>query len=66
MVLTIHYGRQPLRAVGHHQCRLLQFAFEYRGWHSYKQDRATTRAVQGLHRRGIVEVVGDQFRLKED
>lgn len=64
MKLTIHYGKRPLVAYGRNQCRLLQFAFDHRGWHTYKNDQTTRRAVLGLRRRGLVEVVDDQFRFK--
>lgn len=66
MKLTIHYGaNKPVKAVGKHQCRLLDFTFHYRGWHSYKQDKTTKQAVAGLQRRGAIEVQGDQFRFTE-
>lgn len=63
MKLTVFDGTgKPKRAVGPHQCRLLQFATEYPGWHSFRQDRVTRRAVEGLKRRGAIVVKGDQFR----
>lgn len=61
---TIYYGSAiPMKAVGKHQCRLLEFAEKYRGWHTYAQDRTTKRAVEDLHRKGYLEVIGDQFRF---
>lgn len=64
--LTIYYGAaKPLHAVGHHQCHLLQFAFDNRGWYSpQRKCPATRRAVAGLERRGYIEVKGTQFQLK--
>lgn len=54
----------PYTAVGEHQCRLLGFAERYRGWHSFKNDRTTRRAIEGLARRGSIEVNDfSQFRL---
>lgn len=64
MKFSIYYGKaRPIVAVGRHQCRLLQFAERFPGWHSYASDRATMRAVRGLQKRGCFEVSGDQFRL---
>jgi len=64
MRLKIYYGGpQPLVAVGRHQCHLLRFAFENQGWHSFRQDRVTKRAIDGLLRRGYITVVGDQFKF---
>lgn len=68
MKLTLHLGREkPLVAVGSNQCHLLEFAEKYRGWHSFKTDRATIAAVKGLERRGYLEVYWEthQFKLKE-
>ena len=62
--LTIYYGAAtPHKAVGKHQCALLSFAFKYKGWHTFKQDKATKQAIAGLVRRGCLEVTGDQFRI---
>ncbi len=62
--LTIYCGsKQPLAAVGRHQCRLLGFAEKYPGWHTHAKDRVTLRAISGLLRRKSI-VVNDvgQFR----
>lgn len=56
---------RTLKAVGKHQCNLLEFAEKYRGWHTYARSRTTQRAIDGLERRGCIEVKGDQFRFKE-
>lgn len=64
---TISCGAEkPIKAVGKNQCSLLAFAEKYRGWHSYKKDRATTRAVAGLEKKGLLEVIPEncQFRFK--
>ena len=60
----IYYGAaKPMTAVGKHQCNLLAFAEKYRGWHSFADDKTTMRAVQALHAKGYIEVIGDQFRF---
>ena len=66
MKLTIHYGGvTPAVAVGRHQCRLLEFAFKHQGWHSYAKDRDTLRAVEGLAKRGSIQLnLFGQFRFK--
>lgn len=62
--MTIYYGKaEPIKAVGKHQCKLLDFAYTYRGWHTFAKDRNTLKAVEGLQRRGCLEVIGDQFRF---
>jgi hypothetical protein len=62
---TIYHGKAtPIKAVGKNQCKLLSFAFEYKGWHTFKQDKATKAAVSALQSRGCLEVVGDQFRFQ--
>lgn len=62
--MTIYYGKaEPIKAVGKHQCKLLDFAHTYRGWHTFAQDKVTVRAVEDLQRRGCLEVIGDQFRF---
>lgn len=65
MKLAIYVGKdKPLVAVGVNQCNLLGFAEKYRGWHSFKNDRPTKRAIKALENKGYLEVVGEQFRLK--
>jgi hypothetical protein len=62
--LTIWYGKEtPIRARGKHQCKTLEFAEKYRGWHTFKQDQPTKRAVYALQSKGCLEVIGDQFRF---
>ncbi len=64
---TIFYGSStPMKAVGKNQVRLLQFAEKYRGWHSYKEDRATLKALMALKEKGYLEVNMDtkQFQFK--
>lgn len=54
--LTIWHGREkPMRAIGRNQCRLLQFAESYRGWHSAAKDRATQSAMRALSSKGYLE-----------
>ena len=64
MKYTIHHGSdKPIYATGKNQVKLLSFAFEYRGWHTFASDRATTRAVRALENKGCLEVLGAQFRF---
>ena len=61
---TIYYGAaKPMVARGVNQCRLLQFAEKFRGWHTFRNDVATKRAVMALHAKGYLQVSGDQFRF---
>ena len=66
MKLTIYHGaKTPMKATGKHQCRLLEFAERFHGWHSYKTTcRATRRAIEALQRKGYIELNAfDQFRI---
>lgn len=67
MKLEIYCGyKEPRIAVGANQCSLLEFAERYRGWHSYKHDRATISAIKGLvRRRGIELNQFGQFRFRQ-
>lgn len=66
MKLTIYYGKEePAMFVGKNQCKLGEFAYEFRGWHSYKpNDRATVRAIKSLVKKGHLQISGatNQFR----
>lgn len=54
---NVFYGAEkPLRAVGRHQVKALQFAAQHPGWHSFAKDNTTTRAIFGLAKRGSVVV----------
>lgn len=50
--------------MGKHIKRLLKFAIDYPGWHTYGKDRSTVDAVNNLARLGLI-VVNEhrQFRL---
>jgi hypothetical protein len=49
---TIFYGSEkPIKAVGKNQCRLPEFAEKHKGWHSYRKDRATLRALEALEKK---------------
>lgn len=65
--LRIYHGSEkgPLTARGSNQCNLLDFAFRFQTWHTYREDKATLRAVQGLEKRGsiIVNRQTRQFRV---
>lgn len=66
MKLTIYYGgNKPMIAIGKNQCNLLAFAEKYRTWHSFKNDKATIHAINRLHEKGYIEVIQDQFRIKD-
>ena len=57
MKLTIYHGKaKPITAVGKHQVSTLGFAYKYRGWHSFTQDRTTKRAVEALVKKGCLEI----------
>lgn len=56
-VFKIYCGNpKPLTAIGKNQCRMLQFAEKHQQWHSYGEDRATLRALEGLEKRGSIYV----------
>ena len=49
MKLTIYHGTKiPFVAIGKHQCNLLDFAYKYPIWHSYKTDKVTINAINKL------------------
>ena len=50
--------------MGRHMLRLLKFAVRYQGWQSMsKHDTAARNAMRRLEAHGLLEVIGDQFRL---
>ena len=60
----VYYGAaKPMVAVGKHQCRLLEFAEKYKGWHTFAPCPATVRAIKALEAKGYIECNGDQFRF---
>ena len=66
--LTIYHGRAtPLVAIGKHQARLLDFAYNHKGWHSINTKcRDSMRAMRALYARGFLYVQGDQFKIRLD
>lgn len=49
------------------QARLLRFAIQYKGWHTYGNDRSTINTLRTLENHGLIEIKGlKQFRLKEN
>jgi len=55
--ITIYHGTEkPFRAVGKHQCNLLEFAFNHQCWHTFSKDQTTKKAIDGLERRGAIVV----------
>ena len=66
MKLTIYHGTEkPFAAIGKHQCRSLDFAYNNQGWHSYNQKcRATKRALWALYLKGVIIFnTHDQFKI---
>jgi len=64
MKLTIYHGTKiPFVAVGKNQCNLLNFAFKYPNWHSYKTDKATITALNGLLKHHAI-VINDNGQFK--
>lgn len=62
--MTIFYGAlKPIKAVGKNQVKTLDFAYRFKCWHSFSQDKATKRAVIALAKKGYLEVIDDQFRF---
>lgn len=62
--LTIYHGTsEPIRVRGVNVCNLVSFAERNKGWHTFKQDRATKRAIESAKRAGCIEVSKDQFRF---
>ena len=62
--VTLHYGgKSPIVAIGKNQVNLLDFAFRFKCWHTYKKDRATLRAINALEKKGclIVDRNSEQF-----
>lgn len=69
MKLTIYTGSgKPFVAVGSNQVNLLKFAYRYQNWHTYRIDKPTLRAIEGLERRGtiIVNRTTKQFRINTE
>jgi hypothetical protein len=54
---TIYHGAsKPIKAVGKHQVKLLDFAYRYKGWHTYGTDSVTMRAIKALHAKGCLDL----------
>jgi hypothetical protein len=65
MSLTIYHGlTKPIKVTGKHQTKLLDFAYKYKGWHSYANDSITRRTVSSLVKKGYIEINEfNQFRF---
>ena len=62
--LTIYCGLpKPLKAIGKHQVKALDFAYRFKCWHTFSQDKNTKRAIKALASKGYLEVINDQFRF---
>lgn len=56
-IFEIHHGAaKPMKAIGVNQCKVLLFAEKYKGWHSFRNDRATRAAVERLHAKGYLDI----------
>lgn len=53
--------------MGRHQLRLLVFALDFPGWHTYGKDRTTVDALRALEGLGLIERNRDtrQFRIRQ-
>ena len=56
------------KGLGRNQRRLVLFATDHPGWHSYARDQLTARTVRTLQSRGLIEVspISRQFRLAKE
>lgn len=62
--LTICHGlSKPIKAIGKHQTKALDFAYRFQCWHTFAQDRNTKRAILALAKKGYLELSSDQFRF---
>ena len=63
--LTIYHGSsKPIKVVGKNQVKMLDFAYKYKGWHSYSSDKPTLKALNGLLAKGYIEINQfEQFRF---
>lgn len=55
---------EGIRGARARQRHLIMFAIQHPGYQTYKRDKDTVEGVCATHNLGIIEVVGDQFRLK--
>lgn len=61
--MIIYAGGKPIKRLGKHQAKLLEFALLFQGWHSIsKKDKPI---AESLAKRKLLEVNGDQFRFKD-
>ena len=66
MKLTIYHGtKTPFKAIGKHQCNLLDFAFKYPTWHSYNEKcKATKKAIDKLVSNNVIILNSyNQFKI---
>ena len=50
-------------ARGLHQRNMLSFALKHAGWHTFNtKDKATRNAAQALQSKGLIKIIGDQFK----
>lgn len=63
--MTIYYGSsKPIKVIGKNKVKMLDFAYKYKGWHSYASDKPTIQALNGLLAKGYIEVNQfNQFRF---
>ena len=66
MKLTIYHGTdKPFKAIGKHQCNLLDFAFKYPTWHYYNEScKATKKAIDKLVSKNVIILNSfNQFKI---
>ena len=63
--MKIYHGKiEPLTAMGKHQTNLLMFAYDNPTWHTYKNDKRTINAINGLlKRKSIIINEYNQFKI---
>jgi hypothetical protein len=64
--LTIYHGTStPIKAIGKHQVKLLDFAYrlKHKGWHSYANDKTTIKAVEALVKKGYL-IINEHNQFK--
>ena len=66
MKLAIYHGTiKPFLAIGKHQCKLLEFAFNFPDWHYWDEKcNDTKRALLALNKKGVIIINEfNQFKI---
>lgn len=65
MKLTIYNGtNKPFKAMGKHQCNLLDFAFKYPTWHSHDNKKSTLNAIKALTNKNVIIYNSNTLQFK--